>query len=852
MGFDCQLKDKFSLVTVKAKTWQNDDHAEVYKLNITCVYQPKDLDVVLAEMPQILLYKHTKFYLRNCFQFPALLRQPNVSYEGSVEFDPYLDASEDFFQHSSSLEHLILPVKFTYVDEPLPAKLLHNLTNLKSLQIIAYTAYPKISWPVELLHSLYNLERLSLEMVALHTSLQAMNSAHFRDLRALKKLKLDKNYMMTLPEDLFSKLPALNRLSLQLNGLTELPKNLLCMQRKLVSLDLSSNRLTTLPTGLFANTPLLWELALAGNRLSVPSNIIENVHALSYLYRLDLDGNHFETIWGAGNYRNLSIFARAHRADPYALSNLIAMGYDGERKPDVDKPLNYTFISLRANKLSHFSLDWIAEAGVHCPYFFDLALNEIRNVNAILRPPTFTCLHEVHLKGNPLVCDCKLAWVYHTDMLVNTDYWTCASPVHLAESGLQGLQRADLCDWSPAWCPEKCTCTRQAEVLLINCQRAHLQGLTQLPRPEQLSLAESTLYLEGNLFRQLPSNGTFGYANVTRLYAAHNRLNIVLPAHLPPSLTVLDLRANHLERLSAGFLRSYLNGSETLTELYLSENPWLCDCETELLLYTLRAQSARIPDAGDMYCANFPNVTLLNVIFNDVCVLPTSSLGLMTRLIAIFLTILLLLSLVTLYYKYELEVKIWLHAHNLTPVCFSIDDLDNDKTFDAFISYSHKDKCYVNNTLLPQLEHGDPPFRICTHERNWLAGAYIPEQIVESVAQSRRTIIVLSQHFVESDWGRMEFKTAHQCAINEKRARIIIIKYGEITNTAGLDSELEAYLRMNTYLDSEDPRFWQKLRYAMPHKRGEGRKAGMLEVSGRIYVSGQVELNQLKSEREEK
>ncbi|XP_054087016.1 protein toll-like [Zeugodacus cucurbitae] len=396
-------------------------------------------------------------------------------------------------------------------------------------------------------------------------------------------------------------------------------------------------------------------------------------------------------------------------------------------------------------------------------------------------------------------------------MLNRAVIWKCDLPVRVAGSDLQTLQRD------------------------AHGHLPDLQALNQLPRPEQLSLTETVLDLTHNRFRELPSNATFGYANVTHLFAANNRLNTVLPTHLPPALRTLDLRTNQLEDLSESFLRVYLNESATLTALYLSDNPWLCNCSAELLLYT------HIPDIEELFCANLPNVTLANVTFTDICVVSSSSWTLLVHLLASFLVILTLLTCIALYYKYELELKIWLHAHNVNISCCGIDQLDCNATFDAFILYAHEQSDYVNQILVPGLEQTAPHFRICTHERNWLAGAYIPEQIVESVAKSHRMIIVLSPHFVASLWTRMEYKMAHQFAIK----RVIIIKYGDIADVSSFDSELKAYLRMNTYLESEDPRFWQKLRYAMPQCRGQGRKPVMLEVGNRVYLPAQVERNQM-------
>ena len=42
--------------------------------------------------------------------------------------------------------------------------------------------------------------------------------------------------------------------------------------------------------------------------------------------------------------------------------------------------------------------------------------------------------------------------------------------------------------------------------------------------------------------------------------------------------------------------------------------------------------------------------------------------------------------------------------------------------------------------------------------------------------------------------------------------RVIIVVRGELPTKEDMEEDLQKYLNLNTYLDSEDPWFWQKLR----------------------------------------
>ncbi|TSK34797.1 Toll-like receptor 2 type-1 [Bagarius yarrelli] len=145
-----------------------------------------------------------------------------------------------------------------------------------------------------------------------------------------------------------------------------------------------------------------------------------------------------------------------------------------------------------------------------------------------------------------------------------------------------------------------------------------------------------------------------------------------------------------------------------------------------------------------------------------------------------------------------------------------------DYRFHAFISYSHSDADWVRDKLLPCLENSKPPYRLCIHERDFMPGKWIIDNIIENIENSRKVIFVLSQHFVNSQWCNYELYFAQQRAMGKTFSDVILV-VKEPINPNSLPSKyckLKKMLSNKTYLEwPEQPKhqafFWAQLRSVM-------------------------------------
>ncbi|XP_062617978.1 uncharacterized protein LOC134279584 isoform X2 [Saccostrea cucullata] len=151
---------------------------------------------------------------------------------------------------------------------------------------------------------------------------------------------------------------------------------------------------------------------------------------------------------------------------------------------------------------------------------------------------------------------------------------------------------------------------------------------------------------------------------------------------------------------------------------------------------------------------------------------------------------------------------------------------NDDKVWDAFVSYKSAgpDEDFVLHKLQPVLED-QLGFRLCLHYRDFVIGAAIFENIIEAINNSRRTILVLSPRFLNSEWTRYEYQVALQEMLKKKH-RIIPVILEDISDVEDIDETLKQILSSITYIkwpdtEKKEKHFWKTLQLSLPKRRME-------------------------------
>lgn len=120
-------------------------------------------------------------------------------------------------------------------------------------------------------------------------------------------------------------------------------------------------------------------------------------------------------------------------------------------------------------------------------------------------------------------------------------------------------------------------------------------------------------------------------------------------------------------------------------------------------------------------------------------------------------------------------------------------------TFDVFISYSHANKDWVHNWLLPKLEAEQQ--RVCIDIRDFDIGKAAIENMESAVDNSLHVLLVLTPAWLASEWSGFEGLLAQSADPAARRRKLIGLMLEEC--------KLPSRLAMLTYADFKQKDQWE-------------------------------------------
>ncbi|NXY44341.1 TLR1 protein, partial [Ceuthmochares aereus] len=328
------------------------------------------------------------------------------------------------------------------------------------------------------------------------------------------------------------------------------------------------------------------------------------------------------------------------------------------------------------------------------------------------------------------------------------------------------------------------------------------------------------LSLQSNQITSVPK-GMAELKSLQELNLARNRLSDLPGCSGFPSLEILNIEMNSIVTPSADFFQS----CPRVKELQAGKNPFKCSCELQAFIRLERQSGGKLFGWPVAYVCEYPE-DLRGTRLKDFHLSELACNTMLLLVIALLLTLVLVAVVVFLCIYLDVpwymrmmwqwtqtKRRTW-HNHP--------EEQDTALQFHAFVSYSERDALWVKNELIPNLEKGEGCVQLCQHERNFVPGKSIVENIINCIEKSYKSIFVLSPNFVQSEWCHYELYFAHHKLFSENSNSLILILLEPIPPyiIPARYHKLKALMAKRTYLEwpkerSKRALFWANLRAAI-------------------------------------
>lgn len=820
---------------------------------------------------QTLILSHNNLTYINTLTFNGLQMLSVIS----LDFNSIQAIHSEALKNCTNLHELNMNVnKLTEVPKTL--KFLQQLRSLdisnNKISVISNASYQG-------LRHLYSL-RLAGNMIG------NLTKGVFQDLPSIRILNLANNNVQSIEQGTFDEVPELHALRLDSNIISDI-NSLFINLHDLLMLNISANRISWFDYALIP-IGLQW-LDVHDNQIETLGNYYE-LESVLKLRTLDASFNKIVEIDASSLPNSIEIIFLNNNL----IKNIQPFTFLGKQNlTRVELKRNYlSTLEMNAFRLSEVpSRKPLPEFTVsQNPYICDCNMEWLQRMATLdesRQYPRMTDIEEI---------ECSLTFTRRRSVVpltrAQSSQFLCSYKSHCF--ALCHCCEFDACDCEMV-CPENCTCyyDQSWNTNIVDCG-----GKRHTAVPRKIPMDVTELYLDGSDIPTLSSHTFIGRKNMKILYLNnsnvhtidnrtfnglrdllvlnldHNRLTalhgyeferlvylqeLYLSYNMITSIsnvTFSALKSIEILHLDHNFISHYqvwlLNSNPRLQEIRLAHNPWTCECSfVGEMKEFLHLKGDYVRDIYDLEC-NFNHSSSHLVLEFNTTACNNFTANAMRREFDIseILPILIIggsvlfgvLFAIILIFVYRKEMGVWFYAKYGIRLfnggkgrASQRGGGDEDKLFDAFVSYSKKDEAFVTQILAPELECGLPAYRLCLHYRDLPVGGYMSDAIVEAMESSRRTILILSENFLKSEWCRFEFKSAHREALGACQHRLLVIALGKV-DPQELDPDIRLWMKQSPVLRWGEKLFWDRLKYAMPDVRHRKTERNRNDVSVAVHI----------------
>ena len=345
------------------------------------------------------------------------------------------------------------------------------------------------------------------------------------------------------------------------------------------------------------------------------------------------------------------------------------------------------------------------------------------------------------------------------------------------------------------------------------------------------------LDLSFNDIKNLPygafkNNANLGILNLSRL-SSNFLLTIQFQFSHMTNLQILDLSNNLISQFNSDLQTTFNDlklKSPNLT-IHLSGNPFQCSCDYRHFLQWIHAKHEmfpRIEEYSCLYGNKISNFSRMEEMLSDLQY--KCSLDLIVKVSGGVLALLIVVVALSIFlYRHKWDIRFFCIKFVARKNAYvEQEGYQHMFEYDAFVAYHKNDLKWVTDELFKNLDEealgddlsGQTRFRLCFHDRDFIPGTSIEDNIVRAIENSRKTILVLSKDFLTSGWCDFELQMARMESFDKGRNVIVVVML-EPLPMESMKKSLKLLIQRNTYIEwfkdgmVDKSNFWEKMRVAL-------------------------------------